>query len=99
MKKRTKRILAVVFLAAFIFFSVFSAIGLVTSVHHNCTGIHCRTCEKIAVIENVVSMFKAAIIIIAVMSFVSEFIKLLAAKMPSEFNFFTAVTLKTKLSM
>ena len=99
MKKRTKRIIAVVCLAAFVFFSVFSAVGLVTSVHHNCSGMHCRTCEKIAVIESVASMFKAVFILIAVMSFVSEFIKFLAAKLPPEFNFFTAVTLKTKLSM
>lgn len=99
MKKRTKQILAVVFLAVFIFFSVFSAIGLVTSVHHSCIGIHCRVCEKIAIIENVVSMFKAALIIIASLYFVTEFIKLLAAKMPPEFDFYTTVTLKTKLSM
>ncbi len=99
MKKRTKQILAVMFLAVFIFFSVFSAIGLVTSVHHNCIGIHCRMCEKIAVIENVVSMFKAVIFAIALIAFSGETIKILAAKMPSEFDFFTAVTLKTKLSM
>ena len=98
MKKRTKQFLAVVCLAVFIFFAVFSAIGLITSVSHNCCGIHCHICEKIAVIQTVVSMFKAAFIIIASLYFVTETIKLLAAKMPPEFNFFTTVTLKTKLN-
>lgn len=99
MKKRTKQILAVIFLAVFVFFSIFSAIGLVTSVHHSCIGIHCRVCEKIAVIENVVSMFKAVIFAIVSLAFAGETVKLLVTKMPSEFNFFTTVTLKTKLSM
>lgn len=99
LKIKAKQILAVIFLAVFVFFCVFSAVGLVTSVHHSCAGIHCRVCEKQAVIENVFSMLKAVLIVFSLLVFSGESIKLLASKLPAKFNFFTTVTLKTKLSM
>ena len=98
MKKRTKQIVAVVALAAFILFTVFGTVGLIVSVSHSCVGMHCRTCERITAIQNVVSILKAAVIVIAALLFVHETLHLLAAKMPPRFIFVTTVSLKTKLN-
>lgn len=98
MKKKTKQIIAVAALAAFIFFTVFGTVGLVISSHHTCEGIHCHICERIAVIKNVVSIMKFAIILVFAALFAGETVNLLASKMPPEFDFYTTVSLKTKLN-
>ena len=98
MKKRTKQIVAVVALAAFILFTVFGTVGLIVSVSHNCVGIHCHTCERITAVQNVVSILKAAVIVIATLLFVHQTLHLLTAKMPPRFIFVTTVALKTKLN-
>ena len=64
MPKKAKQIIAIVALAAFVLFTVFGTVGLVVSVSHSCVGIHCPTCEKITVVQNAVSILKAAVIVI-----------------------------------
>ena len=96
MPKKAKQIIAIVALEAFGLFTVFGTVGLVVSVSHSCVGIHCPTCEKITVVQNAVSILKAAVIVIAALLFVHETLRLLAAKMPPQFIHFTTVTLKIK---
>ena len=98
MKKKTKQIIALVTLAAFVLFTVCGTVGLVISVSHSCRGIHCPTCEKITVIQNTGSILKAAALVIAALLFVHETVHLLAAKMPPQFIYVTTVSLKTKLN-
>ncbi|MBQ6380249.1 MAG: hypothetical protein IJJ41_01425 [Clostridia bacterium] len=98
MKRKIKQISAVIALAAFVLFTVFGTVGLVISVSHSCMGMHCRTCEHITVVQQAVSILKAAIVVIAALLFVHETLRLLAAKMPPQFIFFTTVSLKIKLN-
>ena len=98
MKKKTKQIIALIALVAFVFFTVFSTVGLVMTVRHSCVGIHCRTCERITVVQEIVRILKQSLILLASTLFISEIVKLLAAKMPPAFFAPTTVTLKTKLN-
>ena len=98
MTKKTKQIIALIALVAFVFFTVFSTVGLVMTVRHNCVGIHCRTCERITVVQEIVRILKQSLILLAATLFISEIVKLLATKMPPVFCPPTTVTLKTKLN-
>ena len=90
--------IALVALIAFVFFTVFATVGLVVTVSHTCVGIHCRTCERISVVQNTVNILKTALFVLALLLFVSETIKVLSTRMPPLFHSITSVTLKTKLS-
>ena len=98
MKSKSKQIIAVIALFAFLFFTVFSAVGLVISVSHTCVGIHCRCCERISAVQEAVHILKCAVIALLAVLFVRETVKMLVAKMPPAFYYDTVVTLKTKLS-
>ena len=98
MKNKAKQIVAVVALAAFVLFTVFGTIGLVITSHHNCEGIHCHTCERIAVIKNVVNIIKTGCAVLCWFLFVRGCFLLLTTKMPLKIFYSTAVSLKTKLN-
>ena len=98
MKKNLKRIVAVVVLAAFVFFAVFGMAGLVISSHHDCTGAHCHTCARIAAIEKTVGALSLAIALIICSLPAFKELKMLTAKTPPAFEFFTTVSLKVKLN-
>ena len=49
-------------------------------------------------IQDTVSILKAAALVIAALLFVHETVHLLAAKMPPQFIYVTTVSLKTKLN-
>ena len=98
MKQKTRQIIAIVALAAFIVFTVFGTVGLVISSSHSCHGVHCRTCERITAIKTVVGMMKYAVLFALVLGVLCHARNLFAAKKPSAFDFYTAVSLKTKLN-
>ena len=98
MKNKTKQVIAVVALATFVLFTVFGTVGLVITSHHNCEGIHCHTCERIAVIKNTVSMIKAACALLCFTVALHARSYLFAAKMPPKIFYATTVRLKTKLN-
>ena len=98
LKNKTKQIIAVVALAAFVLFTVFGTVGLVITSHHNCEGIHCRTCERIALIKNAVNMINAACIVLCFTVALHTRTYLFTAKMPLKIFYATTVSLKTKLN-
>ncbi|MBE6818387.1 MAG: hypothetical protein E7517_04420 [Ruminococcaceae bacterium] len=98
MKNKTKQLIAVVALAAFVLFTVFGAVGLVISSHHHCEGVHCQTCERIAVVKNVVNMIKAGVVVLCFILCAHRLMRLFAEKMPLKIIYTTTVRLKTKLN-
>lgn len=98
--KKAKKIIAIALVLIFIFTLVFSMAGLIISVHHNCVGIHCLVCERIAVVQNAVSIVK----FLALALFVSLLILLrikegIALKSSFLCKYHTEITLKTQLNI
>ena len=98
MRKKIKRLLAAALLLSFVFFTVFGAVGVAISSHHNCTGVHCQTCVRVAAIEKTLGVLKLAIIVIVGVSAAKRGMEMLAVKVPNEFAFLTSVDLKIKLN-
>ena len=98
LKNKTKQIIAVVALAAFVLFTVFGTVGLVITSHHNYERIHCRTCERIALIKNAVNMINAACIVLCFTVALHARAYLFTAKMPLKILYATTVSLKIKLN-
>ncbi len=99
MKKKTRQWIAVAALAAFLLFSVFGTLGLVTTSHHECTGMHCHICERIAAVQRMVEIIQlTAIGFLLAVIFYKGILLLHSEKAPPKFNFSTTVSLKIKLN-
>lgn len=97
--KRAKKIIAVISVIVFIFFLVFSMSGLIVSVHHDCIGIHCPVCARIAVIQSTVSAVKLLIfaLFMCYMAIMCGSAGLRCVRMRI-CRYFTGITLKTQLN-
>lgn len=97
MNNKTKQILAVLALAAFLIFSIFGTLDLIVTSHHECSGIHCLTCKKIAAVQHTLRTIQCAVVGVWLSVSLCR-CSLRIKTMPIPIHFLTAVSLKTKLN-
>lgn len=96
--QQTKKIIAVAVLAAFVLCVLFGTCGLAVSSHHDCSGAHCRTCERIVALKTAVDLLQYAVPAVLLCGVLYARLHGLYAAKPQPLYPHSAVHLKIKLN-